>query len=60
MGSSRARDMAMRKKREVLPTHGVVSQDDLWSGWQFRIFLVHILYRFFFVRFLLYYLFVLR
>lgn len=48
MGSSRARDMAMRKKREVLPTHGVVSQDDLWSGWQFRIFLVHILYRFFF------------
>lgn len=47
MGSSRARDMAMRKKREVLPTHGVVSQDDLWSGWQFRIFLVHILYTFF-------------
>lgn len=47
MGSGRARDGAMRKKREVLPTQGIVSQDDLWSGWQFGIFLVHILYRFF-------------
>lgn len=59
MGNGRARDVAMWKKREVLPTQGIMSQDDLWSGWQFGYFL-YIFCTVFFARFLLYYLFVLR